>query len=146
MLFRSTTGHSRNGRIFCCHECALQAVKFAREKPSPKSGASDPSPWNSSGTSILRPQHSIVSRSNRGFANIARAGVQRDESDWRCHVAWRSRPAGLESCARRSCARRPPRQSRTQRHPVKASPRSASHILGFTWRMLAMPANHFAIQ
>ena len=34
-----TAGHSRNRRIFSSHNRALLAVKFAREKPSPRCGA-----------------------------------------------------------------------------------------------------------
>src|SRR6185369_7817258 len=49
-----TAGHSRNGRIFSSHNSLFSAVKLAREKPSPRVAApSDPSPWNSSGTSIF---------------------------------------------------------------------------------------------
>jgi hypothetical protein len=34
-----TARHTGNGRIFCSHRRALFAVKLAREKPSPQSGA-----------------------------------------------------------------------------------------------------------
>ena len=77
-------------------------------KTGDQTGAGYPSPWNSSGTSILRSQHGIVSRPNRGFANIARARVQRDESIWRCHVAGRTcaHPSGRRagSSVRRNTA------------------------------------------
>jgi hypothetical protein len=82
-----TARHSRNRRIFSCHKRALQAVKFAREKPSPRAAPSDLNPWNSNETSISDRYDLPRQPQNRGFANIARAQVQHDGGGWRCLVA-----------------------------------------------------------
>ena len=82
-----TTGHSRNRRIFCCHELCSSGCQIHKGNPSPQESPEERRLaiqvlGIQAGLRFFRQRQSAPARSNRGFASMARTALQRDESVW----------------------------------------------------------------